>query len=987
APPRRARRAAPAASSIVLRGARTHNLQAIDLDLPRGELIVVTGPSGSGKSSLALDTLHAMGRARFVESLSTYARQFLGRNDKPPVDRLEGLGPSVAVEGKSGGSHPRSTVATTTEIHDHLRVLWARAGEPRCPEHDATLRVEDASSLARRLVAQRDGAKVWITAPLIDAQAWQSGGSERWSATLAAWLAAGWTRALVDGRELKLATGTAAPRVEQGIEIVTDRLVLSKEQRARAAEAIEAAAALADGRVRLRDEQGVVGDHSLRGACPRCGFRLEEPLEPRHFSFNTHTGACPDCDGLGETWRCDEALLIDRPELPLLPDDPELPCAIGGKLARYLLKGKGYHEHLLRTVARAHDLPLDRPYHSLSKSQRALVERGVGARESYRVKIEKSRERFELEENFQGAWPGLCGHVEAWHGKSEDPLWRATLEKFMRRAACPSCRGERLAPAPRSAQLAGWRLPQFSRLDVSAARAALQTIERALTTAQRQAVGAVVAELESRLALLERVGLGYLALDRTSSSLSGGEARRVRLAGALGTQLVGVCYVLDEPTVGLHPRDIDRLCGALEALRDLGNSVLAVEHDEQLMRRADWIVEMGPGAGRLGGRVVYSGRRADLARAPQAATTALLDGRLRLERGVPSPGGARRLRLRGARVHNLQGVDLEVGFGTLHGVCGPSGSGKSSLVLDTLVPALRGEAAAGRWERFEPGAGSTPRLLLIDATPLGRTPSSVPATAVGAMDPLRELYARTNEARARGLTAAHFSFNGPKGRCPACDGRGATQVEMQFLADLWLPCEECEGRRYRPEVLVAQWRGVDIAQALELSALQALELFEHQPALERPLRALVDVGLGYLRLGQGSTTLSIGEAQRVKLAAELVGAGDALQHAASGPCVVVLDEPSTGLATSDVQHLLGVLERLAARGDAVVVVEHHVGLLGCCDELTELGPDGGSGGGRIIARGRPRELAADPASVTGPWLGERSAAPAAAPRRQKAGVR
>ncbi|TAJ02520.1 MAG: excinuclease ABC subunit A, partial [Planctomycetota bacterium] len=914
-------------------------------------------------------------------------------------DKLEGLGPSVAVEGKGGGSHPRSTVATTTEIHDHLRVLWARAAEPRCPDHDEPLRVEDASALAKRLIAARDGAKVWISAPLVDARSWSAGGAARWSETLAAWLAAGWTRALVDGVETKLVAGMAAPRFEQGIELVVDRLALAKDQRARAAEAIEAAAALADGRVRVRGADGVPVDHSLHGACARCGFRLDEPLEPRHFSFNTHTGACPTCDGLGETWRCEEDLLIDAPQLPLLPRDPELPSAIGGKLARYLLKGKGYHEHLLRTVAREHKLNLAQPFAALSKSERELVARGVGAKPAYRVKIEKAGDTFALEESFQGAWPGLCGHVETWHAKSEDPLWRATLERVMRRAACPSCAGERLAPGPRSAALAGWRLPQLSKLDVTAARAALAAIGAKLNPAQRQGVGAVLAELESRLALLERVGLGYLALDRSSGTLSGGEARRVRLASALGTQLVGVCYVLDEPTVGLHPRDIDRLCGALEALRDLGNTVVAVEHDEELMRRADWIVEMGPGAGRLGGRVVYSGARADLANAPEAATAALLDGRLKLERAAASPSSKdgskdgstnssdRVLALRGARVHNLQGVDLEVRYGTLHGVCGPSGSGKSSLVLDTLVPALGGEAPAGRWKRFDAGKGPAPRLLLIDATPLGRTPSSVPATAVGAMDPLRELYARTNESKARGFTAAHFSFNGPKGRCPACDGRGATQVEMQFLADLWLPCEECDGRRYRPEVLDARWRGKNIAEALELSADEALELFEHQPHVERPLRALVDVGLGYLRLGQSSTTLSIGEAQRVKLAAELAGAGDALAYAAGGPCVVVLDEPSTGLATSDVQHLLRVLERLTARGDAVIVVEHHVGLLGCCDALTELGPEGGAGGGRVIARGTPRELAADPASVTGPWLGLGGRARASTRQRAKVGAR
>jgi excinuclease ABC subunit A len=1011
AQPRESRLELPAREGIELRGARTHNLRGIDLDLPREALIVVTGPSGSGKSSLALDTLHAMGRARFVESLSTYARQFLGRNDKPPVDRLEGLGPSIAVEGKGGGSHPRSTVATTTEIHDHLRVLWARAAEARCPEHAEVLRVLDASQIARRVLETCAGAKVWIAAPLLSAAQWSvEGAAERWSEALTTWLAAGWTRVLVDGHEAKLAAGMSAPQFEQGVDLVVDRIAVATAQRARLAEAIEQAARLADGRVRVRTAAGDVHDHSLHGACSRCGYRLAEPLEPRHYSFNTHVGACPSCDGLGETWRCSAERLIDRPAAALLPGDPDAECAISGKLARYLLKGKGYHEHLLRTVAKAHGVRLERPFASLSSAQRELLLHGRGAEPSYRVRVEKSGERFESAENFQAAWPGLCGHVEAWHAKSEDPLWRATLETVMHRAACATCDGERLAPAPRRATLGRWRLPEYARLDVTAARGALAEMGGALEPTRRTAVAAVLAELESRLELLERVGLGYLALDRSSGTLSGGEARRVRLASALGTQLVGVCYVLDEPTVGLHPRDIDRLAGALESLRDLGNTVIAVEHDDELMRRADWIVELGPGAGRLGGEVVYSGTVAGLRAAPQAATGALLAGRLKLERTplvsaspispsqvpasqvppaqvrpsqvsssqvspaqispaslVTTGASDRRLVLRGARLHNLQGADLEVGFGTLHGVCGPSGSGKSSLVLDTLVPALRGEPPRGRWDSFDAGSGSRPRLLLVDATPLGRTPASVPATAVGLMDPLRELYARTPEAKARGYSAAHFSFNGPKGRCPACEGRGATQVEMQFLADLWLPCEECEGRRYRPEVLDARWRGKHIAEALECTVAEALELFEHHPSIERPLRALADVGLGYLQLGQGSTTLSVGEAQRVKLAAELVGSSG------SEPCVVVLDEPSTGLATSDVQHLLRVLERLAERGDAVLLVEHHIGLLRCCDELTELGPAGGPGGGHVIARGSPQQLCADPASVTGPWLGARAA--------------
>jgi len=949
---------------VRVRGARTHNLANVSVDIPRDALTVVTGPSGSGKSSLALDTIHALGRQRFVESLSTYARQFLSSRDKPPVDRIEGLGPSVAVEARSAVGHPRSTVATTTEIHDHLRVLWARAGIRRCPTHGEALERTSASTLARRWVRDLDGESGWILAPIFGPGAEQPDDlAAAWQEALEAWRSGGFARILWNDAERRLERLSAPPGSDDRIDLVIDRVRFGAEVRSRVAEAIEQAEAIGAGRVSVRIKGGERHEFSTQGACTRCGFRLEEALEPRHFSFNAHVGACPACDGLGARWQCDPDLLVDRPDLPLVSDGSGGPTAISGKLGRYLTKGKGYYEHLLRAVARSHRIDLARPYEELTDKQRDLLLWGTGARGSYKVQIEKHGARFDLEEEFQAEWPGLCGHVDGWHGKAEDPGWRAVLEQFMTRRPCRSCGGERLAPAPRSTTVGRKRLPELLACTVAEAAAWLGKLR--LGRRAKAAVEPVTAELASRLALLERVGLGYLTLDRAMSSLSGGEARRVRLSASLGSNLVGVCYVLDEPTVGLHPRDVERLTDALEALRDGGNTVIVVEHDEALMERADHIVDMGPGAGRRGGQVVVSGTPEAVRAHPDSLTGKALRGELdpAAERGAERPDGEGEVvRLRGARLHNLRNLTLEARFGELLGVCGPSGSGKSTLVMESLVPALQGERSQGRWRSLAGARGGGRRVVVVDASPLGRTPASIPATAVGLMDPLRDLFTRTPDARMRGYTRSHFSFNGSKGRCAACEGRGAQRVEMQFLADLWLECEECDGRRYRPEVLGVRYRGKSIADVLDLAAEDALAFLEHQPPIARALRALVDVGLGYMPLGQSSTTLSAGEAQRVKLAAELLRAEDAPKS------VVVLDEPTTGLHASDVVHLLRVLRRLADKGDCVIVIEHQTDLLRACDRLVELGPGGGDAGGRLIAAGTPAELAADPSSVTGPFL-------------------
>ena len=957
-------------------GARTHNLKNLHATLPRDALTVITGPSGSGKSSLALDTIHAAGRQRFVESLSTYARQFLSSRDRPPVDRIEGLGPSVAVEARTSSGHPRSTVATTTEIHDHLRVLWARAGVRRCPVHGEKLDRSDASGVARRVARELEGQRGWIAAPIFGPGVEQPEDlAAAFAGALPAWRAAGFARALIDGAEVRLDGEPALPAEagdETRVDLVIDRVAFGADSRSRVAEAVEQAEAIAGGRVsvlvrRGRGEAPERIEFSTRGVCTVCGFTLPDELEPRHFSFNAHVGACPGCDGLGVRWQCDPELLIDHPEEPLVLDKAGASTAIGHKLGRYLTKGKGYYEHLLRAVARSHRIDVDKPFEQFTEKQRALLLFGEGARERYTVRVEKQNERFELEEEFTAEWPGLCGHVEAWHAKADEPGWRSLLEKYMTRRPCRACRGERLAPAPRAVTVGTKRLPQLLSASVEDALAWLGRLR--LPKAAEHAVGPVLAELRSRLDLIERVGLGYLTLDRSMATLSGGEARRIRLSASLGSQLVGVCYVLDEPTVGLHPADIDKLIDALLTLRDGGNTVIVVEHDEAVMRRADHIIDLGPGAGRLGGEIVASGTPDEVAAVEESLTGRLLRGEFDFGPAAGEPSGgaggrgaAESIRIAGASQNNLRNASFEAHFGEITGLCGPSGSGKSTLVLDTLVPALRGERPEGRWRTLKGAAGGARRVVVVDASPLGRTPASIPATAVGLMEPLRVLFSRLPEARVRGFTPSSFSFNSPRGRCPACDGRGATVVEMQFLADLWLACEECDGRRYRPDVLGVRYRGRTIADVLALSVDEALEFLEHQPALAEALRTLRDVGLGYLALGQSSTTLSAGEAQRVKLAAELLRAEGA------GRSVVVLDEPSTGLHASDVTHLLTVLRRLAKRGDAVILIEHHLGLLQACDRLVELGPGGGRAGGRVIARGTPAELAADPESATGPWL-------------------
>ena len=963
----RARRAKKRAGQdyIEVRGARTHNLTGVDVDLPRGKMTVISGPSGSGKSSLALDTIHAEGRRRFVESLSTYARQFLGLRDRPPFDSIEGLGPSVAVEAAAGGSHPRSTIATSTELHDQLRVLYARAGIFRCPEHGQKLTPRDAAGVTRSILkdcSELSQPKGWLVAPITDQLPDPEKRAESLEARRAQWTAAGFLRLLADGVELRLDGDLDAMIQAEQVDLVVDRVAFGSSSRARIADGVEQASTLAHGRVSVLIKGGERLEYSTRGACTQCGFQLVSPMEPRHFSFNTVVGACGDCHGLGARPVCDVNLLVAD------WDQSVFDGALAEPFPRYLVRGKGFHEHLIKEVARVHRIDLAKPLSKLTQKQRDLVLHGLGAKAEYTVQITKNWKSADFEQQFRAQWTGLCGQIDRWSVRSEDPAWRERLEGVMVEHTCPTCQGERLSPAARAVTVGQKRLPEVLALDVDRALGFVQKLR--IPGAREAVLGPIQRELLARLGMLQQVGLGYLTLDRSTGTLSGGEARRVRLSAALGSELVGVLYVLDEPTVGLHPEDVERLVGALHRLRDRGNTLLVVEHDAAVMAAADWIVDMGPGAGEYGGQLVASGPPAKVARSKRGSTGKLLRGEIDLAAEVAAlelPLGAcdgeqpPPVRLLGAQQFNLQGVDLEVHYGRMLGLLGPSGAGKSTLAVECLVPALRGEDPKGRWEKIENTDGNT-RAVLVDATPIGRSPHSVPATYAGVLPGLRELFARTPDARRQGFTQSYFSFNSSRGRCPACDGRGSSLVEMQFLADIWLVCEECEGKRYCPEVLEVRWRGMTIAEVLALSVDKAAEIFEHQPPIRAPLVSLQQVGLGYLRLDQASTTLSGGEAQRLKLASELLKAEKGSRS------ILILDEPSTGLAASDLVHLARALRRLVLLGNGVVLVEHQTDLLLLCDDLVELGPGGGAKGGRVIATGTPREICDNAASVTGPYL-------------------
>ena len=901
--------------TIEVRGAHKHNLRHIDLDIPRGEMTVITGVSGSGKTSLALDTLFAEGQRRYVESLSTYARRFLGRLDKGDVDRIDGLCPAIAIDQKTAPASPRSTVATVTEISDYLRILFARAGRIFCPDCGERMEALDPARAAARLLEAMGGRQLTVLAPLA---AGEAGRQE-----LEQLRSEGHLRVLVDGRLYRLDTGAKLPGSFEQLELVVDRLEAVPERRSRLAEAVQSAYARSGGRATIRTEDAALA-LSEKASCPACGFELTEELSPRHFSFNTYQGACPTCQGLGVLADLDTRQVVLRWERPvasggikpnllaLIWDVPEL-----RDQARAVLADRG------------HDI--DRvPIGHMDRSSRRALLQGQGVRLDGKP------------------WPGLIGLIERRlrqhigdHGEAGAP----------RSGSCPDCGGLRLRREVLAVRVGGLNLPELSALTVQQARQFMSALGtgRDLTAAERAVHRETMREIGSRLDFLDRVGLGYLSLDRPASTLSGGEAQRIRLAQCLGARLSGCLYVLDEPTVGLHPRDVDQLLDTLRELKEQDNTVVLVEHDLQTIRKADLVVDLGPGAGERGGRILARGSPDQVARNRDSVTGAFLSGR----RSIPVPPRRRSppsgIVLAGARCHNLKGIDVLFPAGAITCVTGVSGSGKSSLVVDTLEKAMERHTGLDRepgpHDRIEVPPGLR-RVVVVDQSPIGRSPSSTPGTYLKALDPIRELFASLPESRMRGHKKGRFSFNTASGRCPACKGKGQELVQMHFLSDVWVRCEQCGGRRFGEQTLRVRYRGHSIADVLDLEVEGAIELFSSHPRIVRRLSPMSDVGLGYIKLGQPAPTLSGGEAQRLKLALHLEGRG-------RSDTLYVLDEPTTGLHAADVQVLLEILHRLADRGATVVVVEHNLEVIKSADRVIDLGPEGGRGAPSPLWTSRP----------------------------------
>ena len=933
--------------SIRIRGARTHNLKNVDLDLPRDKLICITGLSGSGKSSLAFDTLYAEGQRRYVESLSAYARQFLSLMDKPDVDHIEGLSPAISIEQKSTSHNPRSTVGTVTEIYDYLRLLYARAGIPRCPEHGVALAAQTVSQMVDQVLALPEGLRIMVLAPVIQDR---KGEHDQVFVDLRN---QGLVRARVDGavRELE-EIPQLDPKRKHRIEAVVDRLRVRADAGQRLAESLETALRLSDGLAVLafmdepeRPEQLF----SARLACPHCGYSLQE-LEPRQFSFNNPAGACPDCDGLGVKQFFDPARVVAHPELSL-----------AGGAVRGWDRRTAYYFHLIQSLGSAYGFDVETPFAELPESVREVILHGSGERKiEFRYLSERGTEMVRRHP-FEGILPNL----ERRHRETDSNLIREELAKFISTRPCPTCGGARLNLAARHVFIEDTSLPVLTAWSVRQAQAFFGQLN--LPGRRGEIAQRICKEIAQRLDFLVNVGLDYLSLDRSAETLSGGEAQRIRLASQIGAGLVGVMYVLDEPSIGLHQRDNDRLLRTLIYLRDLGNTVIVVEHDHDAILAADHVVDMGPGAGVHGGRVVAQGTPAEIAAHPESLTGQYLSGRrsIAIPRPRRQPDGDHWIRIKGASGHNLKHLTAEIPVGLFTCVTGVSGSGKSTLINDTLHVAaaryLHGAAAEpAPHERIE-GLNQFDHVIDIDQSPIGRTPRSNPATYTGLFTPIRELFAGTPEARSRGYGPGRFSFNVKGGRCEACQGDGVIRVEMNFLPDVYVTCDVCKGQRYNRETLEVRYKGRSIHEVLELTVEDALAFFAPVPTVARKLQTLMDVGLGYIRLGQSATTLSGGEAQRVKLSREL-------SKRDTGRTLYILDEPTTGLHFYDIEMLLAVLQRLCGHGNTVVVIEHNLDVIKTADWLLDLGPEGGDGGGQLIAAGPPEAVAEVAASHTGRYL-------------------
>ncbi len=923
-------------SHITIRGARVHNLRDVDVDLPRDRLVVITGLSGSGKSSLAFDTLYAEGQRRYVESLSAYARQFLEQMAKPDVDAIEGLSPAIAIEQRTTGRNPRSTVGTVTEILDHLRLLYARVGEPHCYRCGRPISSQSVEQMAERVLRRGEGARIEVLAPVV------RGRKGEYRKELAGFAEQGFVRARIDGTVHELgAPIKLAKSKKHDIELVVDRIAVREGVRTRIVESLETALRLADG-LALVEGTGGRELFSKSNACADCGVSFPE-LAPRLFSFNSPAGACERCDGLGSSAEIDPEKVVPDADRPL----GEAIAPWGGRGAAR------YYRQLLAGVAEALGIELSTPWRELPARVQKQVLFGTGTREIPfafgKRGLQKVRRRFD----------GVLGELERRRGDGE--LLPEELLKYARPGACPACDGSRLGEPARHVKLGGLAIHELSRLTIDEALGFLDGL--ALGARERAVADRILEEIRERLRFLADVGVAYLTLDRPSTSLSGGEAQRIRLATQVGSQLMGVLYILDEPSIGLHPRDNERLLTSLERLRDARNTVVVVEHDEATIRRADWVVDMGPGAGIHGGEVVAAGTPGEIAAHPRSETGAWLAGRKRAAARTRRPcQDANRLTLVGCREHNLKNLTVEIPLGRFCVVTGVSGSGKSTLVSDTLHRLLahklhRAEAVPGRHARLL-GVEHLDKVIEIDQSPIGRTPRSNPATYTGAFDGIRRLMSQVPEARMRGYGPGRFSFNVKGGRCESCEGNGALKVEMSFLPDLHVTCEVCSGRRYNRETLEVRYKGKNVAELLEASIEEALALFENVPALRRPLETLDQVGLGYLHLGQPATTLSGGEAQRIKLAREL-------SRRSTGRTLYLLDEPTTGLHFADIANLLGVLHRLVDLGNTVVVVEHQLDVVRSADWVIDLGPEGGAAGGELVAAGTPAQVARVAASHTG----------------------
>jgi excinuclease ABC subunit A len=959
--------------TIRIRGARTHNLKNVDLDLPRDRLIVITGLSGSGKSSLAFDTIYAEGQRRYVESLSSYARQFLSMSEKPDVDSIEGLSPAISIEQKSTSHNPRSTVGTITEVHDYLRLLYARVGTPHCPDHGLPLEAQTVSQMVDAVLALPAERRYLLLAPVVRDR---KGEHEQVFTQLKA---QGYVRARVNGEVVDLDEGVPklALRSKHTIEAVVDRFRPNPEHQQRLAESFETALKLADGLVKLVDMDDPSSEQlfSNRYSCPICDYALTE-MEPRLFSFNSPSGACPQCDGLGTVTYFDPELVVSAPQLSLADG------AIRGWDRR-----NSYYFDTMKALADHYGFSLEQPWVKLPESAKQVVLEGSGGA-LLRFKLLSDSGRPVMREQ---PFEGVLNVLKRRYRETDSPAIREELSRFISYKPCPACDGDRLNRQARHVHVAGRSLPAVSRLAIRDARLHFETLT--LPGWRGEIAVKILKEINARLGFLCDVGLDYLSLARSAETLSGGEAQRIRLASQIGAGLVGVMYVLDEPSIGLHQRDNERLLGTLVKLRDLGNTVIVVEHDEDAIRLADHVVDIGPLAGVHGGRIVASGPPQQILDCAESLTGDFLSGRRRIEplgRRLAAPPPERWLTLANARGNNLQDVTLKIPAGRLVCVTGVSGSGKSTLINDTLYR-LTAQKLNGAHTRPAPhgevrGLELFDKVVEIDQSPIGRTPRSNPATYTGVFTPIRELFAGVPEARARGYQPGRFSFNVKGGRCEACQGDGVIKVEMHFLADVYVPCDVCKGQRYNRETLDIRYKGRTIAEVLAMTVEDAHRFFEPVPYVERRLKTLLDVGLGYITLGQAATTLSGGEAQRVKLASEL-------SRRDTGQTLYILDEPTTGLHFHDIDQLLKVLFQLRERGNTLVVIEHNLDVIRCADWIVDLGPEGGSGGGQIIAEGSPEQLARIEASHTGRFLARAlgaadhlPAVPAATKRRPRRAI-